>query len=327
MGVEDEILDYLQCGYSPKEVIELGYTKSTVYKVYKKFKAAWHPVTKPVWKIKDIKIFPEKGRYLPGERITISFNFENTSDKDLYLYRVGIQPEWCAQEGIWYAQEVRELIKPHKKQRFSLYLEIPEDLPLGEYEVRFGVEGQYLPVDTYQPQVGTLWADIPLILHIKYPKKLKIFVSHSTKNIHLVRELEKQLDNYGIEAIIAEDRPEPGVNLWKKFQSKINESNIFLALLTEEAIKSKWVIKEVNYALEINKPTILLKEKSVKIDSSIEWIEFSKNDRPEAILAKIIEALEKVEDSAKELIPEHVGVLGVAILSFLLGLFLGTSKS
>ena len=95
----------------------------------------------------------------------------------------------------------------------------------------FGVEAQYLPSTEHQP-LQTQWAD-PLVFHVKRPLTgVSIFFSHSTKDMTLVRQLEQQLDNNGVRVIIAEDKSEPGIELKRKFESKITESTIFLALLT-----------------------------------------------------------------------------------------------
>ena len=139
----------------------------------------------------------------------------------VYLYRIGLWSEWL-KTNEWYVQDVKNLVKPGQKRLFSFSIQVPKDIPLGEYEVRFGIEGQYLPVVGYQSQsLSVEWSE-PIIAHIKYPlKEIKVFISHSVHDMHLIRQLAQQLDNYGIEPIIAEDTQEPGVRLMEKFQEKI----------------------------------------------------------------------------------------------------------
>lgn len=90
----------------------------------------------------------------------------------------------------------------------------------------------------------------------------------------IVRQLEEQLDNEGIQVLIAEDIREPGVQVKHKLESKIRESNIVVALFTEDGINSEWVIYETNYAKQINKLIIPLREESVSIQSDVEWIPY-----------------------------------------------------
>jgi hypothetical protein len=317
MGVQDEISKYLQEGYTPQQIIKMGYKKSTVYKVYETLKTYLTKVGKSDWCITNIRF--NKPRYLPEEKISVSFNFENTSGKEIYLYQIGIWVEWLKPDE-WYAQEVRDLVKSSQKRFFSFLIPIPNDIPLGEYELRFGIKAQYLPIMEYRDQTLQVQWSEPEIIHIKHPLTgIKMFISHSTLDMPLIRQLEQHLDNYGIEPIIAEDMRTPGVPLREKFQEKIREATIFLVLFTEESIRSKWVIEETNYALKIGKPIIPLKEESVRIKLDIEWIEFSKYDKPETIFSKIMDGI----NSRLKKVPQINVPIGILILAFLAGLFLG----
>lgn len=324
MSVEDKVREHLQQGNTPAQLVRQGYRKSTVYKVYNTVKGNWLPVSKPEWQVTGVTFGNE--RYLPGQTAYVSFTFQNVSDKDLYLYRIGIQPEWSKDTQRWYAQEVRELFKPGQQRFFSFSLPIPSDLSLDEYDIWFGVEGQYLPVTGYLPQITTSWCDPPLLLHVKHPlTRYDLFISHSTSDVQLIRELEKRLDLYGIKATIAEDIPEPGVNLWHKFTSKIQSSTLLLAIMTDDAAKSEWVVKEISYAFQINKPVLFLKEKSLQIQSPVEWVEFSKNDNPDKVFVLIMDALRKME--SKGLITNPIaGIIGLGILALLASAFLGGGR-
>ena len=274
MGIQDEISKYLLEGHTPQQIINMGYRKSTVYKVYETLKTYKTQTSKPEWFVTNIMFNKPNKRYLSKESISISFNFENSSQRDIYLHKMGIWIEWL-KSNERYAQDVKDLVKSGQRRFSSFLIPIPEDVSLGEYELRFGIQGQYLPVIGYQDQsLQTQWSE-PEIIHIKHPERgIKLFISHSTQDMQLIRGLEQLLDNYGIESIIAEDIRTPGTELREKFREKIRESTIFLVLFTENSINSKWVIEETNYAFQIGKPVIPLKEKSVKIETEIEWIEF-----------------------------------------------------
>lgn len=327
MGVQDEITKYLQDGYTPQQIISMGYKKSTVYKVHETLKTYITQIGKADWYATDIRF--NEPRYLPRDKISVSFSFENTSSKDMYLYEMGIWVEWLKQ-GEWYAQGVRDLVKAGQRRFFSFLIPIPNDISLGEYELRFGIKSQYLPVMEYEDQTLQVQWSEPEIIHIKYPLTgVKIFISHSTQDMQLIRQLEQHIDNYGFEPMIAEDIRSPGTLLREKFQSKIREATIFLVLFTEKSISSKWVVEETNYAIKLGIPLIPLKEESIKIKLDIEWIEFSKYDKPETIFSKIMDGINNRLGNvrlAPQVIPAIAIGIGIVILAFLAGLFIGSAR-
>jgi len=322
MSTEDEIANRLLQGYTPAQLINEGYKKSTVYKVNQEIRAHMMQTTKPEWMIKNLN--PAELRALPRQTRSLSFQFENTSDKDMYLYKAGIWVEWMPSD-TWVAQDVRDLIRPGQKRFFSFILSVPADIALGEYSMALGVEMQYLPANEYQT-MQTQWTE-PLVFHVKEPlRNIRIFLSHSTNDLSLVRQLEKQLDNYGISVVVAEEIKTPGAELRKKFESLIRDCGIFMALLTEEGANSKWVLHETNYAKQTNKPMILLKEQNVSIQSNYEWVHFSRNDPPQILLKKIMDAINRVSGGVRSEISPVGAIIGVGILAFILGLALGGDK-
>lgn len=318
MGIQNEIEDYLRKGYTPQQLIDMGHKKSTVYKVYNALKSYVMPTTKPEWVIENV--LPSPLRCLPGNTVSMSFSFRNTSDRDLYLYRVGAHFEWMKNPYEWFAQEVKDLIRPNQRRYFTFLVTVPGDIALGEYEILFGIEAQSLPPINQLDQVRqTMWSE-PLIFDVKHPiTGIKVFISHSTEDIQIVRELEKRLDNYGVQVIIAEDFPEPGSVLEEKFKAKIRESNLFLALLTESSARSRWVIMETEYARSIPKPVIPLKEKSLQVDSAIEWIEFSRGESADEIFPRVMDAIRFNTRNQPGLSPVGV-VLGIGVLAFIAAL-------
>jgi len=327
MGVEDEIREHLQKGISPIDLVNLHhYKKSTVYKINNELKMREKPISGPEWIIENINL--NKSRYQEGDRVSISYQLRNISPMDLYAYRIGIQLEWMREENTWYVHGERYLLKTGDSKSFRGEFTIPNSCPLGEYDLIFGIEGQYLSPNlkgqstSYQTQ----WS-MPMILEVKRPTRgVKIFISHSTKNMSLVRSLSMYLDNNGITPIIAEEIVVPGSYLPEKFKKLIIESDIFLALLTFESIRSEWVISETNYALSIKTPCILLKENSIDLQTSYEWIPFSIHDSEELITQKILTAIVSVKKQFKKpiLIP-FGGIVLVGILAFFAGLAIGSS--
>lgn len=326
MNIESNIRDLLASGYSPQDVIREGYTKSTVYKVYRNLAAQRVPIMLPAW---QSSVETRKDRYLPGETAVISYSVRNTSGIDLYIYRIGIQPEWL--QGEWYARESRSLLRPGESQSVVLNVPIVADIALGEYEMRCGLDAQFVGPGAPPsiPAIHTQWTE-PFILEIKKPLRgYKVFISHSTADMYLVRQLQDSIDNEGIVGVVAEDAREPSAVLREKFETMIRESHFFLALLTANGVRSKWVIDETNYALSIGKPAILLKEKEIHIESDIEWVEFSRHDSPETVVAKAQESLDSVKQKHHGVVPlpNLVPVIAISALAFLVGVAAGKSGS
>ncbi len=317
MGIEDEIRNYLHQGLTPKQVIENhNFKKSTVYKVAETIQTFSDNVNPPEWSILNIRFNKPNDRYMPGEAVQVNFTFQNQSNRDLYVINIGIQTEWMIKESKWYSQQVKALIKPNQSRFISISFPIPRNIGLGEYELHFGVEAQYLPATGYENQITTDWSH-PLILHIKHPlSNNKVFLSHSVNDQFLVRELEKKLDEFGIATYVGEDISSPGSQLEDKFKQLISASNFFIALLTNPALESPWVQMEIEHAKNLNKPMILLKDRSINVNSNYEWVEFSSDDTPHHTFQIIMDALGKLKNSGNNngLI---AGAVGIGLLALL----------
>lgn len=327
MAIEEEIWKELTSGKTPNELIEAGYKKPTVYKVYRKFKRGTHRKTSSSWNV--IKLNFSQERYLPCQEGSVTFTLKNTSNSDLYVYRVGIQPEWM--NGEWRTIDPRILLYPLEEKQFSIAFEIPE-LPLGEYAIRFGIEGQHLPsTGETASELQTRWSE-PTYIHVKNPRTgYKIFISHSIKDMYLIRPLKNYLDNYGIDPIIAEDQREPGSYLPEKFEQLIRESHFFLGILTKNSIKSDWVIHETNYALKINKPSILLVDEDAPVETTAEWTLFRMDEPVESIVEKVFEDINKLKQKITQKrtsedadIRKLLTLIGVGVAGFFGGLLMGS---
>lgn len=328
MGIEDEIRNCLAQGMSPSDLVKYHhFKKSTVYKVYNEMKMIESPVIANQWIVEDIK--KDKVRYQLGDRVSISYQLRNLSPIDLYVYRAGIELEWMREENTWYVHGKRFLLHPQETKWLHGEFNIPPNLPLGEYDLCFGIEGQFLPTSTTQVTMNQIHWSMPGVLEVKRPLVgVKVFISHSTRNMSVVRSLEDYLDNQGITPVIAEDIISPGAYLPEKFQSQIKECDIFLALFTHEAARSKWVIYETNYALSLDKPRILLKEESVNIETPYEWILFSANEPDEKIAKKVLDAIKVIKRGVSRPITVPLGgVILAGILLFIAGLAIGSRRS
>jgi len=81
---------------------------------------------------------------------------------------------------------------------------------------------------------------------------VKIFISHSSRDkqtiINIIEKLPKSIKGW-----IDQDQIIAGENIPEKVKSGINDSDLFLLFLSPEAIKSDWVKKEIELALEKEK--------------------------------------------------------------------------
>jgi hypothetical protein len=126
---------------------------------------------------------------------------------------------------------------------------------------------------------------------------LKVFISHSNKDIDIVKKLEAKMKQEGFKAYIAEEIKQPGKYLPKKVQDLICKSDCVLVLYTKNASRSKWVNQEIGYALAVNKPLIPIVEKDVSYLGMLIGLEFILFDRknPNEAITITIDYLKKLQ--------------------------------
>lgn len=331
MGVEERIAEKLRQGLTPKQLVAEGFSKSTVYKVADSVKAQLGLSPRALW---SVRMEAGRNRYLPGEAAGLSFTVTNQSSADLYIYQAGVQAEWLIDpntgQGQWLYAPQRKMLRPAESLLVHLTLPIPREVPLGEKELMFGIQGQWLGPENASSPNAVMWAG-PAILRVQHPMRgTRVFVSHSVQDMSLVNQLYNTLDNYGIESIIAENVVAPGAILPEKFAALIQQSSLVLGLLTHSSIRSGWVHSEINYAIQIGKPRILLRDKALRglateLDH-IEWTEIDFSAGTPAVTRALFTALQQLPQTdqlAKTSQPktdELVGILSFAVLAFLIGL-------
>lgn len=88
-----------------------------------------------------------------------------------------------------------------------------------------------------------------------------IFLSHSSKDKFIVRELARKLSKYGVKSWVDEAEIKIGDSLIQKISEGIKESDFFGVVLTKNSINSEWVKHELNIALNkeiLSKKVIVL---------------------------------------------------------------------
>ena len=84
------------------------------------------------------------------------------------------------------------------------------------------------------------------------------FLSHSSKDKPLIRQLAADLTENGIEVWLDEQRIRVGDSIPEKIEQGLAQSDFFLIALSEKSVDSAWVSKELNQALmkEVDKRDI-----------------------------------------------------------------------
>ena len=84
----------------------------------------------------------------------------------------------------------------------------------------------------------------------------KVFVSYSTKDLSLVRQVNRILADASIQVFVAEHSVMPGDSLAGKIGAAIESCDLFVLLWSKDSVQSPWVQQEVCIALG-KKRTIL----------------------------------------------------------------------
>ena len=81
----------------------------------------------------------------------------------------------------------------------------------------------------------------------------QLFISHSSKDDGFVRALREALADQGQEGWIDSRELRGGDPLWPEIQKAIEAASAFAVVVSPQALQSKWVGKELAFALELRK--------------------------------------------------------------------------
>src|SRR5882757_5748491 len=79
----------------------------------------------------------------------------------------------------------------------------------------------------------------------------RLFISHSSQEDDFVRELRLALVPHGQAGWIDSREIRGGQLLWPEIQKAIEEASAFAVVVSPEGLQSKWVGKELRFALEL----------------------------------------------------------------------------
>lgn len=154
----------------------------------------------------------------------------------------------------------------------------------------------------------------------------KVFISHSTENAAMVKQIAEFLRTSGIDAYVSEWYLQPGAILPNKVATLINQSDCVIALMTTEGDRSEWVHQEIGYAKKANKIIIPVIEEGVIPTGfliGIEYVRFKRDEPLDAInrLARYLKDLatrKEEEERGKKILAGlaiFFGLLGLAALA------------
>lgn len=326
MGIEEEIAQRLNAGFQPMALIQEGYRKSTVYKVAARARPNTEVAPIGLWRVETAQNLATT--YIrPGQSVPLSLTFQNVSATPLLVTRWGLTPAWLMSQNMWHFNDEDCVLAPGQKFRLKpISIPVPADLQFDEYELLFGATTSAIdPATRVTMPTSFQYGTPPFILKVQPPPTGQtVFISHSARDLPDVRRIARHLENNGVEAIISEDDPEPGVLLdvaeGGKFARDIDRSSLVIVLLTHEAMNSPWVAKEIQYALERHKPLIPLKETSVQITWNVEWIEFSRTESQDQWIPRLFDYVHRKLGTAQQRDAALKATIGITLAALVLGL-------
>lgn len=81
----------------------------------------------------------------------------------------------------------------------------------------------------------------------------KLFISHSSQDDGFVRQLREALADHGQEGWVDSRELRGGDPLWPAIQQALDDASAYAVVVSTDALQSKWVGKELTYALKLRK--------------------------------------------------------------------------
>ncbi len=325
MGIEDQIAVRLRQGVAPRQLIAEGFKKSTVYKVLESLSAAANsPAPRSLL---SVHMATDKERYLPGTTVQATFSVSNQTSGDLYIFQAGARPDWLGPQE-WIATTVRKLLAAGASTSIRLSLAVPPETTLGERDVYFGIQGQWVGPHSSSPSNELMWTN-PMILRVQRPPSgLRVFVAHSVFNASLVAQLESTLDDNGMAAAL-----DDGLS-GQTPTTDIDRADFLVAIITDPSRMGS-VLEHVNYARSRKKELILLVDAGLRAMiphelAALDWILINFGGDASSVLITLFQALERsIANRAAAREKEQsdaVGVILMALGALVAGVVLGRGK-
>jgi TIR domain len=93
----------------------------------------------------------------------------------------------------------------------------------------------------------------------------RFFLSHSMLDASEVEKLHETIAGLGVSVYLAENDPQPGVNLASKVLAEIKASDAVIVLLAEGGASSPWVQQEIGAAMAAGKLVVPIVQAGVDV--------------------------------------------------------------
>jgi hypothetical protein len=128
----------------------------------------------------------------------------------------------------------------------------------------------------------------------------KVFISYSSKDTAYAAQLERLLHKTNVRGFLDQSDIAAGAGL-SLVRDEINSASALLVLLSDDAVKSNWVLFEIGLAQSLGKPIIPILLPTTDLDkSALDWVKgYHVIDARNRSIPEIAEEI----DSALELQP------------------------
>ncbi len=166
---------------------------------------------------------------------------------------------------------------------------------------------------------------------------MRVFISHSSENAELAKELCGKLENNGFPCFLAPRDIRSGFEYAEEIINGLDSSDMMVLLLSEASNSSPHVLREVERAVSKKKTIIVYKLEDVQLSKSLEYFLMTHqwvNDKPgrdfDEILKRVSEYAEQADGEPRKIVvgenkPEKSGgsvnktvlisVIAVAVLA------------
>ncbi len=326
MGIEDQIAFRLRQGTPARQLVAEGFKKSTVYKVLDTLSASANSPAPT--SLLSVQLATDHDRYLPGATVQATFSVTNHTSADLYVFQAGARPDWIGQND-WIATTIRKLLGPGAAMTVRLSLAIPPDTTLGEKDLFFGIQGQWVGPQSSSPSGELMWTN-PMVLRVQRPRAgLNVVISHSVFQMSLVAQLDSTLDDNGI-STVSNDGVSGIVPT-----ADIDRAEFLVAIITDPS-RMAAVLHHIHYARTRKKDLILLVDSGLRPLvppelADLNWIPINFATDTASVLTTLFTALNdsiaKRAAARQKEQSDSVGILLMALGALVVGVALTRGKA
>jgi hypothetical protein len=202
-----------------------------------------------------VRAAPDRPSYPPGTAAQTIFTLTNQSGADLYVFQARVRPEWLPPNQ-WIPTSITKLLSPSASLPVRLIVPIPAEVELGEKELVFGIQGQWVGPKSASPSTEVTWMS-PMIIRVQRPRTgVKVLLSHSVSEMSWVSRLETTLEDNGVATEVA-----PATAHAAPAHS-VETADILVAVITDPA-RLEAALQEISHAKNASKQLVLLRDRSL----------------------------------------------------------------